>query len=301
MNGACMRSAWRVCAALLLVACALSGAQAQEFSGPFTQGLLWRVEKSGVAPSHLFGTIHIDDKRVTMLPDPVRRSFDDARSFTMEVSLDDSSLLTLGTRMVYDDGRTLQEATGPELYRRIVPIMEQHGVPEALLDAFRPWAVTLMLEVPQRNSLEVLDLMLYQQAQEQGKPVYELESADEQISIFSDMSEADQIMMLRDAVDTYRDLSQQTEKLVQAYLARDLAEMWKINQESAGGDADLKDASERFERKLLDDRNVRMVERMQPQLQQGGAFVAIGALHLYGARGVLALLQRAGWKVTRVY
>jgi len=286
---------------LLLAACALSGAQAQESSGPFTQGLLWRIEKTGVAPSYLFGTIHIDDQRVTTLPDPVRRSFYSTRTFTMEVSLDSTNLLALSSRMVYDDGRTLADATGPELYRQIMPIMEQHGVPESLLPVFQPWAVTLMLEAPPQNSMEVLDFKLYQMAQEQHKPIYELESADEQIAVFTDMSEADQIVLLKDAVENYRDIPQQTEQLVQAYLACDLARMWKISQESADDTAGLNDANQRFEQKLIDQRNVRMSGRMQPQLQQGGAFIAIGALHLYGMRGVPELLQQAGWKVMRVY
>jgi uncharacterized protein YbaP (TraB family) len=293
--------AWRICAALLLAACTLSGLQAQESSEPFTQGLLWRIDKTGVAPSYLFGTIHIDDKRVTTLPDPVRRSFDSAQTFTMEVSLDSTNLLALSSRMMYDDGRTLSGATGPELYRRIVPIMEQHSVPESLLPMFRPWAVTLMLEAPPQSSMEVLDFKLYQMAQEQHKPVYELESADEQIAVFSDMPEADQITLLKDAVENYQDIPRQTEQLVQAYVAHDLAQMWKVNQESAGDTADLRDANQRFEQKLIDERNVRMSERMQPQLQQGGAFIAIGALHLYGKRGVPELLQQAGWKVARVY
>jgi uncharacterized protein YbaP (TraB family) len=44
-----------------------------------------------------------------------------------------------------------------------------------------------------------------------------------------------------------------------------------------------------------------MADRMQARLNEGRAFVAVGALHLYGDRGVLALLERRGWSVTRVY
>ena len=40
---------------------------------------------------------------------------------------------------------------------------------------------------------------------------------------------------------------------------------------------------------------------MQPQLRQGNAFVAVGALHLYGDKGILSLLERDGWRVTRLY
>ena len=293
-----LKSAWRTGIALLAACALFTAAQAQD---DFTQGLLWRVEKPGVAPNYIFGTIHIDDKRVTALPEAVRRSFDDARSFTMEVSLDDANLMTLATRMVYDDGRTLTDATGPELFRKLVPIMQQHGVPEQLLPAFRPWAITLMLEVPQQDSMEVLDFRLYQMAQEQNKPVHELETAEEQIAVFEGMSEADQLTMLKDAVAHYPDIAQQTEQLVQAYLARDLAQMWRINQGSADDSAEVRAANQRLEQKLLDERNVRMAQRMQPQLQEGGAFVAIGALHLYGDHGVLALLAHDGWRATRVY
>jgi uncharacterized protein YbaP (TraB family) len=53
--------------------------------------------------------------------------------------------------------------------------------------------------------------------------------------------------------------------------------------------------------RLLDRRNARMVERMTQHLARGGAFVAVGALHLPGEGGILGLLEAQGYRVTRVY
>ena len=36
---------------------------------------------------------------------------------------------------------------------------------------------------------------------------------------------------------------------------------------------------------------------MRPMLEQGGAFIAIGALHLAGEEGVLALLEKQGYQL----
>ena len=44
-----------------------------------------------------------------------------------------------------------------------------------------------------------------------------------------------------------------------------------------------------------------MAFRMQRQLRRRGAFIALGALHLYGEKGVLALLVEDGWKAARMY
>ena len=284
----------------LFVACAF--AQNATAASAFDQGLLWRLERADVAaPSYLFGTIHVDDKRVTILPEPVRRSFEASRTFTMEVSLESPEILTLATRMLYTDGRTLEAATGRELYRKLVPEMESRGVPEPVLRNFRPWAAMMVLAMPQQNSLDVLDFVLYKRARESGKQVFELESVGDQVGAFEGMPEANQTLMLKHTVETLASMPQQTERLLQAYLARDLARMWQISEETTRDRADLKATNELFEQKLLTERNTRMLTRMQPQLRLGGAFVAVGALHLYGERGLLQLLQRQGWRLTRVY
>jgi uncharacterized protein len=51
---------------------------------------------------------------------------------------------------------------------------------------------------------------------------------------------------------------------------------------------------------LIDQRNVRMVERMTPRLAAGGALIAVGARHLPGERGILSLLAERGYRISQV-
>ncbi len=59
--------------------------------------------------------------------------------------------------------------------------------------------------------------------------------------------------------------------------------------------------AQQFEKQFITMRNKRMVERMERHLKQGGAFVAVGALHLSGEEGVLRLLQKRGFTVKKAY
>ena len=90
-------------------------------------------------------------------------------------------------------------------------------------------------------------------------------------------------------------------RMIDAYIARDLAALARIADEDNGAEAQMKQMNARLKKRALDERNARMVERMQPQLKAGRAFVAIGALHLYGERSVLGLLEGRGYKVSSVY
>ena len=88
-------------------------------------------------------------------------------------------------------------------------------------------------------------------------------------------------------------------ELLAAYKQRDLGGLMTLNETSMKtGDQRL---AEEFQQNLIVDRNHRMVERMREYLQQGSAFVAVGALHLPGEEGLLNLLEQQGYTVRRVY
>ena len=263
------------------------------------KGLLWKIEMTGLRPSYLFGTIHSDDPRVTALPDAVAATFDSSRSFTMEALIDSSaSILEMAEAMFFSDERTLAGVLGKELYAQTIQVMSQHGLPVAGIEKQKPWVVIMALSMPKPRTGQFLDLLLKTRATLQDKPVYGLESVKEQIAVFDDLPMEEQITLLKETLDAQDKIEAQFEELTRAYLQRDLTGLMAITEEQNPKTDGL---SERFMDRLLDQRNIRMAERLLPRLKEGNAFIAVGAAHLPGPQGLLNLLEKAGYRVTSIY
>jgi uncharacterized protein YbaP (TraB family) len=126
-----------------------------------------------------------------------------------------------------------------------------------------------------------------------------LEKPDEQLSVFTKLTLDEQKSLLRHVLDEYRNYPRMYERLTEAYLARDLDTLEEISfGNPISDDPALQD---KFMEHMLTRRNHRMVERMAPHFKQGKVFVAVGALHLIGDEGVIALLRQRGYTVTSVY
>lgn len=289
---------------LLFAIIAFGGASAQaapaRAAAPIGEhGLLWEVTGKGYPPSYIFGTIHIADPRVTHLAPPVRQAFDQAKRFAMEVRMDYGAYAELIHGMFFQDGTTLESVIGPELFAQVVKLAAKRGIPRDMVINMRPWAVMSATGIPGFKQGVALDLQLYARAIEQGKKVYGLESADEQLAVFNGMSRRDQIDMIRAIVEHRHDAAAEAQQLLAAYLDRDLDTIERLGREDLQGDSPRSAAS--FYQRAVIDRNRRMVRRMQTYLHQGRSFIAVGALHLPGAQGILHLLQQRGYRVTSVY
>lgn len=265
----------------------------------FQQGLLWKVEKSGIPANYVFGTIHLGDERVTKLPAIVQETLKQARSFTMEIVTDDIGRQVFVEAMLLERG-DLRKLIGDELFARTAALMQESGVPPDITGKLKPWGVLLNLIMSSGKPGVILDNELLHAAMLQHKPVYQLESVDEQIALFDDIPTEIQIALLKTAVGNYPSLPEAVEKTIAAYLARDLKSINDINEGLMLG-PDGAPHYEYFITRVVHGRNVIMAHRMQARLREGNAFFAVGAMHLYGEKGVLSLLEQEGFKVTRMY
>ena len=284
---------------LLLIVALLFAQFACAAPASYTQGLLWKIERAGQAPSHVFGTIHSEDSRVLNLPGPVQSAFAQSRIYVMEAVFDANALQAMMSAMMYSDGRTLQQTISPAMYQKSVSAMAVYGMPEQVMQLMKPWAIAVTLSLPKPKTGVVLDLALMQKATAQGKQTAGLESAEEQLGIFDRLSISEQATMLEDTLKLLPEIEQTLADLHAAYLTRDLARLVRISDAmQAKGNREL---GKKVMPQLIDARNRRMVERMESHLKSGNAFIAIGALHLPGEVGVLHLLAQKGYRVSVVY
>ncbi len=283
----------------LLLSVFVSAVATSGWCGEFTHGLLWAISKPGIHTSYLLGTIHSDDPRVTRLPAAVAQAFAKARSFTGELDMNADSLAQTQQAMLLPDDKVLESIIGHARYAQCVKLMADYGVPAVAVNRMKPWAIALQLNMPKPTTARFLDLILYQEAVARGLPVHGLETIPEQIAVFDKLPVKQQIVLLDESIKNHRETPALIETLIDLYLARDLAGMQAINNDQMQK-ADTRLVA-KVDRRLIIMRNHRMVERMQARLDEGRAFIAVGALHLPGKEGILNLLEQQGYLVRYVY
>ena len=206
--------------------------------------------------------------------------------------------MAVAKSMMLPAGSSLTQLLGESLAGEAKEAMLKRGVPEAVTERFRPWAIIVSLSMPPQSSGEFLDKVLYQRAQENGKRFKALETPQEQLSVFMGLSVEEQADMLRNVLAEYESYPQLFELMTEAYLAGDLERLVEINE----GTPVSNDAAtqERFMNALLSKRNHRMVQRILPLTQGRKLFVGVGALHLPGKDGLINLFRHRGYKVVSV-
>jgi uncharacterized protein len=273
--------------------------------------LLWKIERAGRSASYLFGTVHLTDERVTKLSPAVEQALSQARTIALEVSdVSEKATATVIAQsaplVMFTDGRRLDGLLSGTEYEAVKKIVARSGMPSDLAALFKPWIVTMILSVSdcERTSVQqgarVLDMKIAEMGKARGIEVVGLETIPEQLQALAAVPEPQQLDMLRASLKFADRTNDLMETLVQLYLDRKIsaAMPFQIALAKEVGIGD--DAFVGFQQKLLTDRNAKMRSTAEPMLEQGGVFIAVGALHLPGKQGLVALLREAGYTVTPI-
>jgi len=269
-------------------------------AGRYEHGLLWRITKDGKT-SHAFGTIHDADARVAVPPTPAGDAFARSRTLLVEFLPDAYSRERFTEAALFTDRQTLEEKIGADDFARVLEQLAPTGLERDVVAKLKPWGALINLRHSTADAPESLDARLIGEARRRRLAVFQMEGVEEQIFAFDECPMQTQVALLKHSLAHGEELMALEDETIRAYLARDLAAIWRLREGFIARYPDVAAHQAVMTKRLVHDRSVVMAYRMQSELRRGGAFVAVGALHLYGGKGVLALLGEDGFKATRVY
>ena len=286
--------------------------EAEEAATPNSASRLWKIEKEGVAPSYLFGTMHMTDPRVIELTPEAKAAFDSAGTVVIESTdiLDDKkasmALLSNPSLTMFTDATTLTSLLSKEDAEKLNKGLTARGMPLITVNKMRPWMISAMIVLPacemqrKQGGAPFLDIKLAQDAQAAGKKVEGLETIVEQIEAMNAVSMDLHIRSLVEVVALGDKMDDVMETMIALYAeGRPGLIMPFMKSLKAEGLSSISDeAYGDFEEIMVAARNKVMSARAASILAKGNAFIAVGALHLPGEKGLVELFRKSGYTVT---
>jgi uncharacterized protein YbaP (TraB family) len=276
-------------------------------------GLLWRIEKKGLQPSYLFGTMHSTDPRLDRVLARIKPFIARSSSVAVELSelvtpgLKDQAIAQIAAAGQARSGNALEGLWPPSNRAFVEAALSERGVSSERAQRLETWFLIVSLSSPrcerERRALGQIsvDEKIGQAAINGGRRPIGLEKLEEQISVLRQIGGINPSMALIETAHRSQQIADMRETMTRAYLGDRLGELVALSRlsEITSGEPQSK-APSSFTRALLDDRNAVMLERAMPLIEAGGAFIAVGAFHLPGETGLVTLLRTAGYKVSVV-
>ncbi|MEN7549209.1 TraB/GumN family protein [Rapidithrix thailandica] len=261
--------------------------------------LLWEIRGNGLTTSsYLYGTVHINDERVFDFSDSVMVKFSQCEVFAGEIVIDPMAFSQKMSLLFMPGDTTLQDLLGEKEYREVHQALETKltGMSQST-ERMKPLLLaTLFLDLGQStrsaSNKPPLDLYFQNLAKENEQEVIGLETLEEQMAVFDQLPLKEQAKALHEHIIHQEKNIQLFKELLEYYLAGDL-EGIHVHVEQQMDNL-------MFKEELLNKRNDRMVERILENIRSRSMFIGIGAAHLPGESGMIALLQEKGFDVRPV-
>lgn len=279
---------------------------------PFAHGNLWQATRDGEQIT-LVGTFHLNDPRFDALEQRLAPYLDQATALLVEAGPEEESALKAAvsrdpTLMFLSKGPTLPERMPPAQWALLADALRARGMAPFMAAKMQPWLVASFLTVPacmyplQPGAELGLDKRLIALASARGLPVQALEPFDTVLGIFSQFSPDDQLSMLTQTLAEDADSANMAVTLADTYFAGDSRLFWAFSARAMltqpGMTPQIAAAQMALvDRALISTRNAAWIPVLEAAAAKGPVLAAFGALHLSGEKGVLNLLNQAGWTI----
>jgi uncharacterized protein YbaP (TraB family) len=268
------------------------------------QPAFW-VVKDADSTIYLLGTVHLLKPETVWKTDKLLAAMKDAQQLWLELPTTDPQamapeMMKLVTQYGLSPGAPLSGDLTPEELKTLDEGAKLAGLTAAQLNIFRPWfaALTISNAAMVRAGYDPssgVDMNVEAIFKARDIKPMGLETAEQQIKVFANMTRAEELAYLRTTMEEYEKASTELDQMVEQWSHGDLAGLEQMFV------TDIKDESPELYDALLKNRNANWVVKIQEMLKgKGTIFIAVGAGHLIGPDSVLAMLKAKGVKSERL-
>jgi uncharacterized protein len=237
---------------------------------------------------YLFGTIHIADSRVNTLIEKIKPYISSCTTFVSETNIDDLSSINLNSDS--ENNLPLSAYYSPTQLDKIVYFFEKKlKFPSNYIRSFSPFGLYNMIIMSELNNSEgdIMDFALWNFAKKSNIKLDNLESVNFQKEVYLQLDNKIYTKHLKDIVCNYSNFRNNLQKTLKYYFAMDTQKMYLNAAKTLKSQKKL----------LIYERNNMMLERILHLTKDESVFIAVGAAHLPGHKGILRLLKHKGYKV----
>jgi uncharacterized protein len=268
------------------------------------RGFLWRFNKPGGSSAYLYGTVHVGRLPWLGTGPKVMAALQSSDVLALEVDISDPRAAASFAAAPSSGQPALPAALAARLSKAVaaacLPTEAAQRV-QGMSPAMQ--AITLTLLNARWAGLEAglaQELILIGHARTQNKRIAELESAGMQAALIERLAGADTAAFVGHLLD-------QIESGQARASIDELARVWeqglldRLQDYESWCECANTPEERAMLRELIDGRNPAMADRIDARMRAGERlFVAVGALHMIGPRGLPALLRDRGYRVERI-
>lgn len=266
-------------------------------SAPKEKSLLWEISGNRLTkPSYLFGTIHLICPTDFSLSQQLKNSIAKTEQLALEIDMDDPGLMAAMTKTMFMAGdKKLTDILSEKDYNQLKQFYNDSlKMDISMLNRAKPF----MMMGPMFNKIlgcepQSYEISLMGLANSQKSEIIGLESIEEQMAIFDTIPYDRQAEMLVNMIDKLPETKKEFRELVGLYKQEDLQGLYNLTLKSEFG----MDGQDEV---MLFQRNQNWINRIDKMTHEKPTFIAVGAAHLGGEKGVIALLRKDGFKVRAV-
>jgi uncharacterized protein len=253
--------------------------------------MLWKFYKDNPEDcSYLLGTMHLATDEAYTYADIAKKYIDAVPVYAGEMDLNEAAAHDMMQHMLLPDDDRFSSFFRPKQYQKYLKIIvKTFGIDITKYDRCTPFFLNNLLaelSLPKSKN-EALDHYLWNYAMANDKEMKGVESFEDQLRVLQQIPQEFQVKSFRSALKNIKAFKSKLRSINKMYREGEVNKIYKASKKSMGPIRKL----------MIYDRNIYMTEKVIKFVGQKPLFVAVGAAHLPGKKGLLALLKKEGFTI----